>query len=201
MAKATFDIKKIDLSKIDLPDFEIAGIDLKAEATRGLHAGVGAADLAVEFVKEYVAEVQKRFAGLELEPKALREHATTVFTARVEELSPEAKARRTAIEKRVAELQDEAQKLPSKVQTLVNENVETASGTYGDLVKRGETVVRKFRNQPAAKETVANAKTTVAKAKATKTTATKAAKSVKSSAKATSTSAKNTASSATKAVS
>lgn len=186
MAKAKFDIKQIDI---------------KTEATRTLHAGVGAADIAVEFVKEYVAEVQKLIAGLDLEPKVLREQATTVFSTRVDELSTEAKARRTAIEKRVAELQGEAQKLPSKVQTLVTGNVETASDTYGDLVKRGETVVRKFRNQPATKETVANAKTTVAKAKATKTQATKSAKSVKSSAKATGTAAKKTASSAAKAVS
>ena len=76
--KATFDIKAI-----------------RTEATKGLHAGVGAADLAYETVKEsvkeYVAEAQKRleavqkdaqkaFAsaqksvrGFELEPKALRD--------------------------------------------------------------------------------------------------------------------------------
>ena len=47
-----------------------------------------------------------------------------MVSARVEELSKEAKARRTAIEKRVAELQAEAQK-------LVTENVETATDTYG----------------------------------------------------------------------
>ena len=71
--------------------------DIKTEAQRGLHAGVGAADLALETVKEYVAEAQKRFEaaqkdaqkaftsaqksvkGFEFEPKALRTQATTVL--------------------------------------------------------------------------------------------------------------------------
>jgi len=176
-----------------------AKFDIKSEATRGLYAGAGVVDLAVEAVKEYVAEVQRTFAEFELE-----------------DLSKEAKARRDQIEKRVVELQDEAQKLPTLVQTLVNENVETATESYDDLVKRGETVVRRFRNQPAAKQTVANAKTTIAKAKTTRTQGTKAAKSAnvsvtkpssnktataKSSAKATGTAAKKTVRSAAKAVS
>ena len=155
-----------------------AKFDIKSEATRTLHAGVGAADLAVEAVKEVVAEAQKKFAeaqksvaGYEFEPKALREQATTVFTARVEELSTEAKARRTAIEKRVAELQDE-------LQSLVTENVGTATGTFEELVKRGETVVAKLRNQPAkpAAATTA-ATTTTAKSTAAKTTKSSATKS------------------------
>lgn len=179
-----------------------AKFDIKAEATRGLHAGVGVADLAVEAVKEYVAEAQKRFekvqksfADVDLQPKALRVQATTVLNARVEELSKEAKARRTAVEQRVAELQGEAQKLPSRVQTLVNGNVDAATGTYDELVKRGEKVVRRLRKEPAA-----NANTTVAKAKTTKTQTAKSAKTAKSSAKATGTAAKKTASSTAKSV-
>ena len=46
-----------------------------------------------------------------------------MVSARVDELSKDAKARRAAIEKRVAELQTDAQK-------LVVGNVETATGTY-----------------------------------------------------------------------
>ena len=144
MAKAKFDIK-----------------DIKTEAQRGLHAGVGAADLAIETVKEYVTEAQKRFEGyqkdaqkaftsaqksvkdLEFQPKALRTQATTVLNARVEELSKDAKARRDAVEKRVAELQTEAQK-------FVTGNVSTATGTYDSLAKRGEKVVKRFRKQTAA---------------------------------------------------
>jgi heparin binding hemagglutinin HbhA len=144
MAKAKFDIK-----------------DLKTEAQRGLHAGVGAADLAFETVKEYVAEAQKRFEavqkdaqkaltsaqksvkGFEFQPQALRSQATTVVSSRVDELSKDAKARRTAIEKRVADLQTEAQK-------FVTENVETATGTYEQLAKRGEKVVKRIRKETAA---------------------------------------------------
>jgi hypothetical protein len=138
--------------------------DLKAEAQKGLHAGVGAADLAIEAVKEYVAEAQKkaqaRFEAaqkdaqkaftsaqksvkdFEFQPKAFRDQATTVVSTRVEELSKDAKARRTAVEKRVAELQSEAQK-------FVTVNVETATGTYDKLAKRGEKVVKRIRKETA----------------------------------------------------
>jgi heparin binding hemagglutinin HbhA len=161
MAKAKFDIK-----------------DIKTEATRTLHAGVGAADLAIETVKEFVTEAQKtaqkRFEaaqkdaqkaftsaqksvkGFEFQPKALRSQATTVVTSRVDELSKDAKARRTAIEKRVADLQTEAQK-------FVTGNVETASSTYSDLAKRGEKVVKRIRKETAAVAEPAPAKKAPAK--------------------------------------
>jgi Mg-chelatase subunit ChlI len=187
-----------------------AKFDIKSEAQRGLHAYVGAADLAIETVKVVVTEAQKRIEGVqkdaqkriadvqkdaqkriadvqksvkgfEFQPKAVRSQATTVVSARVEELSKDAKARRTAIEKRVVELQGDA------------------TETYDDLVKRGETVVRNFRRKPATKQTVSNAKTTVAKAKTTQTQAKKSP--AKKSAKATGTAAKKTTKSAAKAVS
>jgi hypothetical protein len=150
MAKATFDIK---------------AVDLKASATRTLHAGVGAADLAIETVKELVTEAQKtaqkRFEtaqkdaqkaftsaqrsvkGLELQPQVLRSQATTVVSSRVDELSKDARARRSAMEKRVAELQTEAQR-------FVSGNVETATGTYELLARRGEKVVKRIRKETAA---------------------------------------------------
>jgi len=163
-----------------MPKFDIAAFDIKGEATKGLHAGVGAADLAIETVKEYVAEAQKRFGGyqkdaqkvftsaqksvkgLEFEPKALRSQATTVLNARVGELSKDAKARRTAIEKRVAGLQGDA------------------TETYEGLAKRGETVVNRLRKQtssvadpgPVSKST--GATTTAKKAPAKKAAAKKA---------------------------
>jgi hypothetical protein len=192
MAKAKFDIN-----------------DLKTEATRTFYAGAGVADLAVEAVRDYVADVQKKFAGvqkdvttrvadvqksvtaLDLEPKVLREQAVTVVNARVDALSKDAKARRAAIEARVAELQAEAKAYPAKVQALVNENVATAGDTYGDLVKRGETLVARIRRQESTQATVSSARTTTAKAKTTKTQATKA---TKSTAKKASTSAKKSAS-------
>lgn len=141
-----------------------AKFDIKTEATKGLHAGVGAADLAVETVKAFAADTQKKaqkrfedvskdaqkaFAdvqksvkGFDFEPQALRSQATTVITARREELAKEAVSRRDLIEKRVAALQADASK-------FVSANVETATDTYEILAKRGETVVKKFRKESA----------------------------------------------------
>jgi hypothetical protein len=206
-----------------------AKFDIKTEASRPIYAGVGVTDLAVGLVRDYVADVQKKFAGvqkdvqtrvsgIELEPKALREQAVTVVSARVDALSKDAKARRAAIEARVAELQADAKALPTKVQSVVAENVSTATETYADLAKRGETLVERIRKQSSTQATVTSAKTTSAKAKTTKTQATKATKTTakktakkasttakktstapKSSAKATTTAAKKTASNAAQA--
>lgn len=157
MAKATIDKLPIDL------------------ATKPLYAGVGATDLAVEALREYVADVQKKVAGyrsdvetrvagvqknvkgFDFEPKALRDQAVTVVNARV------------------AELQSGAKAYPAKVQSLVEANVATATGTYDDLVKRGETLVKRIRNQETTQAAAANAATTTAKARTTTTQARKAA--------------------------
>jgi len=201
----------------------MAKFDIKTEATKPLYAGVGVTDLAVERVRDYVteaqkvaqkriADVQKNVKKVDLEPQALRTQATTVVSSRVDAISKDAKARRTAVEKRVAELQAEALALPAKVQATVNE-------TYGELVSRGEVLVTRIRKQESTKATVSNAKTTSAKAKTTSTQGTKATKSTakkaasttkktaatksapaKSSAKATGTAAKKTSSTAGEAV-
>ena len=202
-----------------------AKFDIRTEAARTFYAGAGVADIAVETVREYVADVQARVTGVQKDvttrvnqidysPKALRDQATTVVNSRVDALAKDAKARRTAIEKRVAELQSEAKAYPAKVQKLVDENLAGVNDTYGDLVKRGETLVGRIRRQESTKATAASAKTTATKAKTTKTQATKATKSTakkasttakkkapasKSSAKATGTAAKKTASSAAQA--
>jgi hypothetical protein len=199
MAKAKFDIKTLELPPV---------------AAKPLYAGVGVTDLAVELVRDYVSDVQAKLVGyqkdvqktvteFDFEPKALRKQAVTVVNAR-----------RAAIEARVAELQADAQALPTRVQGAVNENVATLADTYGDLVKRGEVLVTRIRKQEATKATKASAKTTTAKAKTTKTQATKATKSTakkatstakkssgpaRSSAKATATAAKKTASNAAQA--
>ena len=185
-----------------------AKFDIKTEATRGLYAGAGVADLAVETVREYVAGVQTRFAGVQKDvttrvneaqkhvagfdysPEALRKQVN----ARVEALSKDAKSRRAAAEARVAELRKEAT-------TRVSENADTATDAYGDLVKRGESLVGRIRRQEATKATTRSAKTTSTKAKTTSTQAKKTAKKspAKSSAKATGTAAKNTASNAAQA--
>jgi len=219
-----------------MPSTKSTTFDLKAlqqEATKGLYAYAGVTDLAVEVVRDYVAEVQARLTGaqkdvtarfadvqkqvadFDFEPQALRAQATKVWGEQVEALTQDAKARRAAIEKRVAELQAEARK-------AVDGNVASVTDTYEDLAKRGESLVKRIRNQESTKATVKSAKTTAAKAKTTRTQAEKAAKKntaaakksatarktaakksaapAKASAKATATSARKTAANAAKAV-
>lgn len=170
-----------------------AKFDIKTEASKPLFATVGATDLAVEAVRDYVADVQKNVASLEFKPAALRAQARTAVTERVEAISKDAKTRRTEIEKRVADLQAEAKTVPARVQKALDDNVSALGGTYEDLVKRGESLVKRIRKQAASQEVVKDAKTTVAKAKATKTSATKAAKSASTTAKSTAKKASTTA--------
>jgi hypothetical protein len=206
--------------------FDIKSVQTEAtkSAQRALHAGVGATDLAVEVVRDYAAEAQKlaqkaqqdlttRVSGLQksvihFEPKAFRAQA-----------AKDAKARRAAIEKRVAllqsQIQSEAAAVPAKVQKSLDAPVSTATDLYGDLVKRGEVLVGRIRRQQSTKDAVSAAETTVAKAKTTKTQATKAAKKTtttaktaakkrsttpRSSAKATTTAAKKTVSAGSRAL-
>jgi heparin binding hemagglutinin HbhA len=175
MAKAKFDIKTVQT-------------EAQKSAQRAFHAGVGVTDLAVEVVRDYTAGAQKRIASLQksvstIEPKALRTQA-----------AKDAKARRAAIEKLVAQLQaqlqSEAVAVPAKVQKAIDINVEAATDTYGDLVKRGESLVGRIRRQQSTQDTVAAAETTVTKAKTTRTQATKAAKKTTTAAKKTTTAAK-----------
>jgi predicted nucleic acid-binding Zn-ribbon protein len=180
--RITPEVKEIDMAKTKF--------DIKTEATRPLYVGVGVTDLAVEAVRDYVADVQKRFvdvqktvSGIELQPQKLRVQASHVVSSRVDALSKDAKARRAAIEGRVAELQSEAQ-------ALVTDGVETVTGTYTDLAKRGESLVSRIRRQESTQATKRSAKTTTAKAK---TTRTQGASTTKSAAKKTSAGAKSTA--------
>jgi len=145
-----------------------AKFDIKTEASRPIYAGVGVTDLAVELVRDYVADVQKRFVDVQarvsdfdFQPKALRDQAITVVNARV------------------------------------TDNVVSVTETYSDLAKRGETLVERIRRQQSTQAAVSSAKTTSAKAKTTRTQATKAtkttAKATKSTAKKTAKKASTTA--------
>lgn len=189
----------------------MATFDIRTQARKPFYAGIGVTDLAVGVVRDYVTEAQKRFADvqknvsqLDFEPQALRDQATTVVNDRVDAISKDAKARRAAIEKRIAEVQDDARSLPTKV-----------TEAYSDLAVRGEGLVTRIRKQESTQRTAAAAKTTSTKAKTTGTQSKKATKSTtkkatttakkqgspaKSSAKATATAAKKTAGSAADAV-
>jgi hypothetical protein len=167
------------MAKFDIKD------DLKV-ATKPLFAGIGATDLAVERVRGFVTEAQKRtqqrvaeaqknVRKVELEPKALRDQALT----RVDALAKDAKARRASIEKRVSAAQADA--------------LATVGGTYDGLVTRGETLVTRIRRQEATQAATSSAKNTATKAKTTKTQATKATQSTAKTAKKSASTTKQTA--------
>jgi hypothetical protein len=116
-------------------------------------------------------------------------------------------------QKRVADVQKTVVTFDPK--TIPATGWATATDAYGDLVKRGQTLVGRIRRQKSTQDTVAAAETTVAKAKTTRTQAAKATKKTttaakktakkstgpsRSSAKATRTSAKKTVSSASRAL-
>lgn len=164
------------MPKFEMPKFDIPQFELPAEVARPLYAGVGATDAVVGYVREAVADLQKRLVDLDVEPTALRDQAVTV-----------AQERREAVEGRMAELQADL------------------SAAYAGLAQRGETLVERIRAQQSTAEAAAAAQTTTAKAKTTRTQATKAAKkttgSARSSAKATTTAAKKTTAKTAKATS
>ena len=88
--------------------------DLKF-ATKPLYAGVGVTDLAVERVRGLVTEAQKRTRSGSPRPRRTSARSTssprpcaTRRPRRVDALAKDAKARRAAIEKRVAEAQADA---------------------------------------------------------------------------------------------
>ena len=180
----------------------------KFDATRPFYAALGAGDLAVEFARTATADVQARAAKVDLEPNVLRDQALTMLSSRVEELQGDAKKAQAAFEARLAELQADAKSLPERIEKLVNDyraelnkTVEEFNKAYLELAGRGESFVKRVRNQEATKQTKAAAGTTAAKAKTTSTQAKKSAKPAASSAKATGTAAKKTASEAAKATS
>lgn len=141
--------------------------DRRNQALKPVLAGVGVTDLAVEVVRDAVADVQKRLVSAQ---KDVTARAAAAKDARV---------RRSAIEARVSALQTEAKAYPARVQTqvtsLVDDNVAAATATYAGLVKRGESLVGRIRRQDSTVAATQSAGTTVAKAKTTATQARKAA--------------------------
>ncbi|WP_139977472.1 hypothetical protein [Nocardioides litoris] len=90
-----------------------------------LYATVGAGDLAVTAVREYVADVQQR----------------------ITEVQKDVETRVSDVQTRVSDVQKSVTKLtPSQVRARVEARVaelqDEAVTTYGDLAKRGEAVVK-----------------------------------------------------------
>ena len=170
-------------TKIDFKSLEIP-----TAAKTPLYAGVGAGDLAVTAVKEYVADVQKKLTGVQKDATAkvadVQKTVTEFDAKKVRATALEqAKARRAAIEARVAELQAEAKALPTKSQTVALDYVETVTGTYAELAKRGEAVVRGTKLPSSASVEVKVNTTNPAAKKNTRKPAAKKATPVKSTAK------------------
>ena len=173
--------------------FDIAQFDFKSEAQRGLHAGVGAADLALEAVLQYVVEAQKkaqqRFEAyqkdaqkaltsaqksvkdLELQPQALRSHASTSSTPASVSCprTPRPAARRSRSACRPPGRRDRDLRGPGQARRDRREPAPQA-----DRVRRGPGPGR--RRAPSVTTTAKKApakKTTAKKAPAKKTTAKK----------------------------
>jgi hypothetical protein len=85
------------------------------------------------------------------------------------------KVERGDVEQAVAELRSETRALPTRATTAALEAVERAEDTYGDLVRRGRSVVGRIRRQQASQDLEASAPNTVSRTKAATTTARRSA--------------------------
>jgi hypothetical protein len=84
------------------------------------------------------------------------------------------------VDRDLVQLQEQVTALPTRAQARVEAAVAAALGqaseAYGDLTRRGETLVGRIRGQQSTRAAVDAMQTTTSRAKATNTTARKAAK-------------------------
>lgn len=151
-----------------------------------LYAVIGAADLAVEKIRNASNEVQVLVA--DADPKAVPAKVQAAATARVEAVTADMRARSS-----------DAKDFPTMAQNLFFEAMSQAVAAYGELAERGKELVTRARNQREAELLETQVQATVSKAKATATTTKKSAAATKKSAKATATSARRTGDAAKKA--
>ena len=170
------EVHKVGLKSIDLPD-----VAVPAAAAKPLYAGVGATDLAVEKVKEYVTEVQTRVnARVADVQKSVKDFEVPQPKTLQGKATAQLGDGRAKFEAKLAELQADAKALPKRVQTRYDENVAIVTKQYADLAKRGESVVIKLRKgdevkAPARVEGSVAKKAPAKKPAAKKTPAKKAA--------------------------
>ena len=145
--------------------------NLKDEAAKLPFAAVGALDVVVERVRVVSTDVQARINDVDFDFDAdkLVEQARGVVKTRVEEVRGTAETRRKEIEKRVADLQKQAEALPTTARTEVEKRFNESVAVYGDLASRGEKLVEKIRKSEPTKDAVKGAKQTAAQAKGAKT--------------------------------
>ena len=149
--------RRTDMAKAK---FDIKSIEIPAVVARPLYADVGAADYTVEYVRETVADVQKRFAvgaeGRPEERQGLRlraqgsprpGHHRGQHPRRRPEQGRQGPPRR----RRGPRVRAAGRRQGSRHQAAdqVNEGVNTATETYVELAKRGETTIKRLRGELA----------------------------------------------------
>ena len=139
----------------------VADIKKTVTDTTPVFAAVGAADLAIEKVRE--ARARAEAARVELSVERLQAKAV----------------------QRATEATEQAQQVPALALNRGLEIAGKAAESYGEFAARGEKLVKRVRNQKATKDLVAQAETTVALGKGAVTTVRKAAVDIERSAKAT----------------
>jgi len=167
----------------------------RTEAVKPLFAVAGATELAVDFARGYATEAQKsaqerldaaqaRVTKVDFrDTKALQAQAREAVTARVEELTKDAKEAQAKFESRVAELQKDAKDFPAKVQKQLEDAVKELADTYADLATRGEKFVAAIRKDGVKAVTTKPAKKAPAKKVAAKKAPAKKAAAKKAAAK------------------
>jgi hypothetical protein len=124
---------------------------LKTEARKPLYAVVGAGDLAVENIKELPTQLAAQAAAVLPKTRAF-----------------------------VVEVPGKLPMLVTGLRGEVEERVEAVTGvagrTYGELVERGQQLVRSIRRAPATEQAEEQVKVAKSRVKAAATSTTKAAK-------------------------
>jgi hypothetical protein len=139
----------------------VADIKKTVTDTTPVFAAVGAADLAIEKVRE--ARARAEAARVEISVEKLQAKAL----------------------QRATEATEQAQQVPALALNRGLEIAGKAAESYGEFAARGEKLVKRVRNQKATQDLVAQAGTTVALGKGAVTTVRKAAVDIERSAKAT----------------
>jgi hypothetical protein len=157
-------------------------IPVQIKTPAAVYAVVGAGDLVVERLRAAQVERKNVQSQVSSFPTKAQAVATERFNAVVSDVR--------ALPEQVRTLPVAAQ---ARVQASVAAALGQATGAYGDLAKRGESLVSRIGRQKSTLATVDAAKVTTSRAKATSTTAKKAAKETVTRAKATTTTARKAA--------
>ena len=138
----------------------------KIETTKPINAVAGAADLALETVKSYATDLQKKVDGYRSEATTkltdARAKATETATAYRTQATEKATAAKTTVTgfdpKTLPALAKEQyaiipEKLKTTVKAKLDETAGSATGTYDKLATRGETLVAKLKKAETPAET------------------------------------------------